>query len=123
MQSSVTDHLHETLSICGADFSDSSHVAIDAGALGEMHIEEAGEEIIICLARPFQPGADRLSVLTEALRRAHPDNITTAPLQIGTREDKLVLAARLPLRETQRRDIDEMAEHLMDMQDDLMGRP
>ena len=117
----VTDHIRETMNIDLPGLESHEHIALQVDALGELHFEQTDDEILVSLARPFEPGADILKVQTEALRKVHPDVTNGARCQVGRRGDRLVFLARLAAQGTDRRDLDDAVVLLGAMHDDVQG--
>lgn len=117
----IVDHVRETMSMDLPDLESREHLALQVDSLGELHFEQTGEEIVVSLARPFEPGAEILKVQTEALRKVHPDATHGARFQVGRRGERLVFIARLAAQSASRRDLDEAVRLLGAMHDDVHG--
>lgn len=117
----ITDHVRETMNIDLPDLQNRNHIALHVDALGELHFEENDDEIVISLARRFEPGADILKIQTEALRKVHPDATSGRRLQVGRRGERLVFIMRLAAQSASRRDLDEAVTLLGAMHDSAHG--
>ena len=115
----IVDHVRETMNMDLPDLESREHIALHVDALGELHFEQTDEEILVSLARPFEPGAEILKVQTKALRKVHPDATHGARFQVGRRGERLVFIARLPAQSGSRRDLDEAVALLGTMHDDV----
>lgn len=115
----IADHVRETLNIDLPDLESREHIALDVDALGELHFEQAGDEIVVSLARPFEPGAEVLRIQMEALRKVHPDATQGARFQVGRQGERLVFIARLSGQSTNRRDLDDTVALMGAMHDDV----
>ena len=117
----IADHVRETMNMDLPDLESREHIALHVDALGELHFEQTEDEIVVSLARPFEPGAEILRVQTEALRKVHPDVTRGARFQVGRRGERLVFIARLAAQSTSRRDLDKAVALLGSMHDELQG--
>lgn len=100
--SAITDAVAE---LCGsfgmnpARIDMEGHLALSIQGVGEVHFEDGGEELMVCLARNVEVDEDRLDVQRNALEAVHLHHVLPMPVQAAMHGDRLVFLARIDAHE------------------------
>jgi len=99
------------------DLPGGRHTALSITDLGELHLEEEDEELLVYLARDIEVGADRLALLRAALAAVHFHNALPFAVQAALHRDALVYLTRFRAHQVTLQELEHALEVLSGLQD------
>ena len=96
--SAIADSMGELIASMGLDPGRvrlDGHLALSVEGLGDLHFEEAEDELLMYLAREIQVDEDALDVQRKAMSLVHFHNVLPFPVQVARLEESLVMLTRI----------------------------
>jgi type III secretion system chaperone SycN len=114
----ILAELGRSLGMHGLAWSENRVVALEIERRGTLFLEDAGDVLLVYLARGIDIGADKAGILRNALRLCHYREGLLYQVQAGLRGDAtLVFLVRLPASQIGLAEIESVLDLLTRLQD------
>ncbi|USE35283.1 hypothetical protein [Endozoicomonas sp. SCSIO W0465] len=119
-RNNVISEFAEAMGIRGFDFGDTGVACFEIEGAGSLYMEQKEDGILMYLAREIDP-FNNLPILENALAECHYKKSVSYPLQVGVRENQLVICLFVDDSDFTRPTVESAMQFLINKADELIS--